>query len=243
MSDKPEIGVVTIHGFTGYPEEMELLGHYLENKGFYWENVKLPGHTTTPEDLKKYSWKDWAAEVMKTIQKTKKQVRNGVFVSGLSLGGLLTLYSLIHDPEIRGGITLAAPIKIFKWYHQLISPLPVGFWVKNPGDPKASLNDPSLRENHRSYEYFHSKSAKDVNNLAKHVKKRLHLIKAPILIVHSSKDKLVEPSNANKIFDLVSSEKKFLLMVNRSSHVLSKDYDRYFIFDTIVRFIQEVLEE
>ena len=102
------------------------------------------------------------------------------------------------------------------------------------------MNDPTYWNTHKSYEYFHSDSAKEVNSLAKFVKKQLPNIKTHILIVHSLNDKLVDVSNAKKIFQNVSSEKKFLLLVNRTSHVLTKDYDWEFIFNSILNFINEV---
>ncbi len=235
-----DYGIVTIHGFTGYPEEMEPLGKFMEENGLYWKNVLLPGHAKNPEELREYRWSDWANKVMEEIEEAKQNVEKGIFVAGLSLGGLLTLYSLIHDKTILGGITLAAPIRVFKWYHDVLSMFPIGFWVKNQGDPETSLNDPQFRDIHRAYEYFHSDNAKDVNNLAKHVRKRLQKIEAPILIVHSKYDKLVEVSNAYEIFEKTRSKHKYLFLVNRSSHVLTRDYDREIIFSTALNFINEV---
>ena len=58
-----EEGVLLIHGYTGAPGEMRLLGEFLHRKGYTVLGVLLPGHCTTPKNLSKYTFDDWYAEV------------------------------------------------------------------------------------------------------------------------------------------------------------------------------------
>ena len=44
-------GVLLIHGFTGLPAEMLLLGQYLNMRGYTVLGVRLAGHATTVEDM------------------------------------------------------------------------------------------------------------------------------------------------------------------------------------------------
>ena len=52
-------GILLIHGFTGSPAHMRLLGEGLKDKGFAVRGILLPGHGQTPEALGKVKWQDW----------------------------------------------------------------------------------------------------------------------------------------------------------------------------------------
>ena len=52
-------GIVLVHGYTGAPGEMRLLGEYLHQQGLTVLGVRLAGHGTTPQDLNETKWQDW----------------------------------------------------------------------------------------------------------------------------------------------------------------------------------------
>ena len=56
-------GCLLIHGFTGTPREMRWMGEYLSKKGFTVLGVRLAGHATSPEDMRRSSWRDWVASI------------------------------------------------------------------------------------------------------------------------------------------------------------------------------------
>jgi carboxylesterase len=58
-----KIGCLLIHGFTGAPKEMRWLGEYLANQGYTVLGVRLAGHATRPEDMRRMNWEDWAVSV------------------------------------------------------------------------------------------------------------------------------------------------------------------------------------
>ncbi|MEM4204343.1 MAG: alpha/beta fold hydrolase, partial [Candidatus Methanomethylicaceae archaeon] len=86
-----KIGVLLIHGFTGTPAEMRQLGEFLYKKGYTVRCDPLPGHCTSPEDLKKTKWQDWVNAALKWIKEMKVE-HEKIFVAGLSLGSLITAY-------------------------------------------------------------------------------------------------------------------------------------------------------
>jgi len=56
-------GVLLIHGFTGLPAELRLLGEYLNVRGFTVLAIRLAGHGTTVEDLSRMEHEDWMDSV------------------------------------------------------------------------------------------------------------------------------------------------------------------------------------
>ena len=119
-----EICIITCHGFTGYPEEMNPLGAYLQTKGYVWKNLQLPGHGTTPEDLKDKTWRDWTSYVLNEVDKSLKKYNNQVVMAGLSLGGILTLYTLINRPQLKAGVVLATPVNAIGFFQGLFLKIP-----------------------------------------------------------------------------------------------------------------------
>jgi carboxylesterase len=233
--------VVTCHGFTGYPEEMEPFGKFLQNKGLNWYNLTLPGHAATPEDLRNTRWRDWTAYVKKEVKKKLDKYSDGVFFSGLSLGGAMTLYVMQQFPQLKGGIPLSAPVSILNWWQKIATKLPIGFWVKRTEEDLRDIYDKEAAADHRAYETFHSDSAKQVHYLVSHVRKNLSKIKSPILIVHSRKDNSIPLKNAFEIYNNVNSYIKETLIVNNSGHVLTRDLDKEIIFDKSFDFISTII--
>ena len=56
-------GVLLIHGFTGLPAELRLLGEYLNARGFTVLAIRLAGHGTTVEDLSRMEHEEWMDSV------------------------------------------------------------------------------------------------------------------------------------------------------------------------------------
>lgn len=232
-----EFGIVTCHGFTGYPEEVEIIGRAFQEEGFAWHNVILPGHARDEHELRKYGWRDWGAEVLRCVDQMSERARGGVVMSGLSLGGLLTLYAAENSGKLKAIVPLAAPIRIFRWYHRILAKLTPGLWIRNSDD----IRDESALEVHRSYPRFHTDTAKQVNALADEVRGNLHKVRVPALIVHGRHDAAVRPDDARYISEHISSERKRLLWAENSAHVLTRDFDKQLVVDSALQFAREVL--
>lgn len=232
--------IVTCHGFTGYPEEMDPIGKYLQEKGFDWKNLQLPGHGTTPEDLKTKKWTDWTEYVLHEVDNLLQEYNNNVVMIGLSLGGALTLYTLINRPSIKAGICLAAPANLIPWYQKLLLKLPISQYFVDRQKAKIDIFDPDMKKKHRSYDHYYRTSVLEVAKIIDYVKTNLTKITAPILIVQSKKDQVVNYKNAQYIYDRVQSKQKDLFYVEKSSHVLTKDYDKERVFSKSLEFIESL---
>ena len=54
------VGILLIHGFTATSVEVRGLATHLHQAGYTVAGPLLPGHGTSPEEMNRYSWKDWA---------------------------------------------------------------------------------------------------------------------------------------------------------------------------------------
>ncbi|BBE31083.1 hypothetical protein OSSY52_12240 [Tepiditoga spiralis] len=101
-----EEAVLLIHGYTGTPHDMRYLGHMLHKAGFTVSIPRLPGHGTNSIDFQNSNWKDWLRKVTDEYIDLKYKYKE-VYISGLSMGGVLTL--ILASKFKPKKIALAAP--------------------------------------------------------------------------------------------------------------------------------------
>jgi carboxylesterase len=86
-----DAGVLLVHGYTGAPTEMRMLGDYLQAKGGYTvQGVCLAGHCATVETLEQTTWHDWYKAVEDGVKKLHRHCRH-IYIAGQSMGGLLAV--------------------------------------------------------------------------------------------------------------------------------------------------------
>ncbi len=227
-----EIGVMLIHGLTGIPEEMRLLGEFLNSKGATVYGVRVAGHGTTPEELSKLTWKDLYQSVEEKLEKFKSQNISKIVVGGLSMGGMLTLALAIKHKEIDKIFTLSAPIELLDWRIKLIPILKI-FIKYYKKEPENEINGLP----HYSYSVIPLNTIYELYKAEKIIKKDLQKITQPILIIHSKGDKSVTIKNAQIIYDNVSSTEKKVVLLERSGHIITKDVEKEKVFEAVADFI------
>lgn len=228
------IGCLLIHGFTGTPSEMLLLGEYLADVGYTVLGVRLEGHGTSPEDMICTDEQQWYQSVVQGFQKIRQDCEQ-VFAIGLSMGGILAL-RLASEQMLDGVVSLSAPIfinnnklpllpiyRLFRTYeHRPRKPLPV--------DPKYNI----------AYEKMPLRCLKSLLDLISTTKMRLSEIKSPVFIVQSKVERTVKPESATYIFNnLTGVEDKELLWLYGSGHVVTLDKERNVVFEAIVEFLRK----
>ena len=84
------------------------MGEYLSKKGFTVLGVRLAGHATYPEDMRRSSWRDWIASVEDGITLLRGVCPQTVYTIGLSMGGALSLIAASRYP-IDGAVAISTP--------------------------------------------------------------------------------------------------------------------------------------
>ena len=65
-------GALLIHGFTGSPPEMRLVGQYLHERGLTVSAPLLPGHGTSADDLNRCRWSDWTGRAQAALAELRR---------------------------------------------------------------------------------------------------------------------------------------------------------------------------
>ena len=98
-----DAGILLVHGYTGAPAEMRMLGNYLQAKGGYTVlGVCLAGHCATVEALEQTTWQDWYKAVEDGVKKLHQHCRH-IYIAGQSMGGLLAILLRYFIPRLYTG--------------------------------------------------------------------------------------------------------------------------------------------
>jgi carboxylesterase len=230
------IGVLLSHGFTGSPYSMRPWAEFLAREGYAVEVPRLPGHGTSWQDLNTTTWKDWYAEVSRSLDRLVAE-NDQVVVAGLSMGGALALRLAADRPADVAALILVNPavsstnklllaVPVLKY---LIGGTPsIGNDVKKQGVDEYGYPRTPLRALHsllRAWRLLH---------------RDLPEVTAPILLFRSTVDHVVDPSSARIIRATVSSTEVSERLLSDSFHVATLDNDAPTIFDESLEFVRKL---
>lgn len=233
-----EVGVLLIHGFSGSPPEMKLLGEYLSKKGLTVSGVRLAGHGETPEEFARTTWMDWVESASLAAEELKKRCRI-VFCAGLSMGGAITFY-LSRRHAFSGIMTLSAPADIRDFKFKLV-PLAAKFikFITMPEDN--DLTDKEAIKHVRCYKRLPLACVKSFYEFHQLSKKDIPNVTTPILIMHGLKDRALSPENAKYLYAHVGSKDKKIVLLENSGHAITVDAEKEKVFEECYAFITKHL--
>lgn len=236
-----DTGCLLIHGFSGAPSEMRLLGEFLAEKGYSVLGIRLPGHGTKIEDLNRITWQDWSNAVQDGWHILSPNTSR-VFLIGFSMGGALALYHASFLP-VEGVICLSTPYElgpdsranIFSLFSDIIS-------YASQGDSNCEPDDQSGE--HFAYGRYPIKGLIQLVRLLEPMRAALPEIKVPAFLIHSQKDIGIPPHNMEKIAQDLGTPQEDIrtLLLENSGHVVTRDCDKDLVFESIHQFILDVLE-
>lgn len=232
-----ETGILLVHGFTGAPKEMRTMGEYMADHGKTVLGIRLPGHATQAADMTHKRWQDWLQAVEDGYHLLHSAGRQ-VFVMGLSMGGALTLLSAARLP-VKGAVAMSTPYVLTDDprfpYIEYIAPF-------KPNMPKGASDwhDRTMEAEHVDYPAYPTRSFVELRELGKVMRASLPQVSVPVLLVHSRNDGALPPENMQKIYDLLGTQDKTMLLVEKSGHVLTRDLERENVFEAALKFVERV---
>lgn len=244
MIKKSEKGCLVIHGLTGTPATMKPMIDELINAGYVVNAPLLPGHGTNVEDLVHTTWQDWWDAVLNAYNELKQQAGK-VSCVGLSLGSLLTLRLAVEMRwGVRAIVAMGTPLVLNPLIEKIAYPLvkytPIKwFYHYSNKDWEKSVSDPEGREYYRRHSYgrLPIRSVFEVFKLKKLLAPRIKEITPPVFVVHGGRDTVAPLKNVNILKKELGSNMIDVMVLNRSEHVVSLDYDREVTAKAVVAFL------
>lgn len=245
--DNPESDtcIITIHGFSSAPKEVEQLSLYLYEKGFSVYSPRLDGHGTSPKDLKDKEWEDWYKSVCEAISIASIKYRK-IFLVGFSTGGLLALLSANKKYFLFNGIVcINAALNLKDIRVKTLLPA-ISVWndlVKNFSENKFTKD--YIKNNAENpdinYDKFYVETIEELSLLMKATRKKLKHIKEPCLIIQAKDDPVVNASSAYEIHEKIQSKHKEIEIIDAENHVIVKGEHTEELYEKILKFINKNL--
>lgn len=228
------IGALMLHGYTSTPENLRALGEHLAAGGIAVHAPLLPGHGTSWQDLATRDARDWAGTAAAALDEMCEG-RDQVFVVGLSFGGALALHLAAEHPDRVAGVVTLATFLESKDPRRFVVPV-VRHVIKSVPGVGNDIADPEGRE--IVYERVPTRASQHMLRFVRRVRSELPAVRCPILVLHGRNDHVAHPGIATMVMDRVGSTDKELVWLERSYHVITKDYDRQEVLDRTLEFIK-----
>lgn len=230
------VGCLVVHGFTGTPKEMRLLGEYLAEKGFTVLGPRLTGHAVRPSDMIRTRWQDWLVAVEDGLCYLRAMV-DRVYILGLSMGGVLALISASRYP-IQGVVAMSAPYCLPKdWRVNFLRPLSLfmPYVDKGPSD----WHDLENLKTHISYPKYPTRSLAELKLLLDYLHDALPQVKIPVLLMQSRNDTGILPDSMERIYERLGTSNKKMLWLEGGGHVITREPCKEIVFQAAYEFILE----
>ncbi|MFO7577837.1 MAG: alpha/beta fold hydrolase [Pelovirga sp.] len=205
-------GVVLIHGFGASPRELYPLGKTLQEHDFTVAGVRLPGHGTSPQDLKSRHATEWIDAACAGYQALSEHALR-VSVGGLSTGALIALSLAARQPVEK--LLLLAP---FMRLRHRLAPL------AGVLSPLFSYQNRIIAEHERDFYYPQRplRGIAQINKLLRQMPRILPDISVPTLVLTSTGDATIAPGSAMQLYrQLGSPDKQIHCYGDEVPHVLT----------------------
>jgi carboxylesterase len=231
-----EVGCLLLHGWGGTCDSMRYLGGRLHQAGITAFAPLLPGHGIDAAHLAQTRATDWVFAAEDHLLALHEMCPT-LFVVGLSMGAILTLYLGERYPTklrgivpINGGVVIGSPSFAAMAFRRDLPDI-IPSW-----DEEILLKDKSVTE--VAFRQMARTTILDVLGLAKAVEEMLPLLHLPILMVQAIDDQVLPAWNADYVMERIASQDREVAMLENSYHVATMDYDKDLVADHVIGFVQ-----
>ncbi len=236
------IGIVICHGYMAAPEEVRLLGEYLNRRGYWIYMPRLKGHGTAPEDLAQRSFREWIRSVEQGYLLIRNRCRR-VVLGGFSTGAALALELASRIDSLAGVFAVSTPLRL-QYLSSRFAPF-VDTWNKlmervHLDDARMDFVENQPENPDINYLRNPVSGVRELERLMDFVEPKLADVKVPALVIQSQEDPVVNPKGSERIFQLLGTEDKQYLLFNYKRHGILRGPGSERVFRAIATFIEQL---
>lgn len=231
------VGCLLVHGFTGTPKEMRMLGISLSEETYTILAPRLAGHATQVKDITRSSWEDWVSSVEDGLNLLKGCTDKQV-VMGLSMGGVLALIAAARF-DLAGVVSFSTPCSLPGDPRARFLPL-LKYFIRQVPKGKPDWRNLEASKDHTDYPYYPTHAIVELKELIEVMQSELSNIKIPAFFVQSRQDHGIPARSMDQLFSSISSTDKSKLWVENSGHVVIREPERELIFAEVKKFVKRI---
>jgi len=231
--------VLCIHGYGGVPLEVRAGVDAASAVGLASVAPLLPGHGTVPRDTAELRFEDWLRGVRADFDRERAQ--GPVVLLGLSLGSLLATALYLEAPaDVLGLVLISSAFTLASPMPGLALDLVDRLGLPDFGMPKTAgpdLGDEQARKTHLSYVVQPVHAAISVLRAGQRLKRELHRIHCPTLMLHGALDRVCPVAGACSAAAEITDADVRLIVYPHSHHILTRDVEAVAVQKDIERFL------
>ena len=239
------MGCVLVHGFTGTPDDLAMLGQTLADAGFSVELPLLTGHDRGARGVAEASLEDWRRDVHSAVDYLERKTKRPVMLVGFSMGGLLVMDNAIRGQSAIAGLaTLAAPLELgpsARWASDLARGVPAAIG-RSLAWPKFGGSDISTGQHVPGPSAMPLTGIGELLDLIDHVHGHIEEIEVPTLIMHAIQDHTAPRASAIELTKRLKAPWTRLVTLDTGFHLVPRDVCRDQVNEEVLRFA-EMLQE
>ena len=224
--------VLLLHGFTGSSADVRMLGRFLEKHGYTSHAPHYKGHGVPPEELIVTNPSEWWQDVINGYNTLKQAGYEEIAVAGLSLGGVFSLKLALEQP-VKGVVTMCSPMTMRTtdiMFEGVIDYAKQYKKQQGKSEQEIELEIEAIKKQGMA-------SLPQLQQLINEVRQKIDLLYAPILVIQSRHDNVINPDSANIIFNTVESIDKKISWFEQSGHVITLDKERDQLHEEVLTFL------
>ena len=236
------------------------MANYLNRQGYTIYCPRLANHGSPIHILQMSKWQDFYQTVRQSYLQIRGQHKH-VYAGGLSMGALLALLLADEFKSEIAGVSCLSPTLFYDgwntpWYSFFLplaykTPLKYFFYFKEE-PPYGIKNEAVRRRIHElysradlhnmesvhqyGYPFFPLTLLYQLEKLVKHLSGRLEGISVPVQLIQAKHDDMSSERNSQFIYNRVKSNRKELVLLHNSYHIITADQERNSVAMHMQRF-------
>lgn len=238
------LGVVLVHGFLSAPSEVSELASYLNGRGFWVYQVRLKGHGTSPDDLARRGPQDWV-ESVDLGYALMSALCDRVVVGGFSFGGGVALECASRVGEVAAAFAVCPPQRLLDISSRFAPAVTVWNRVMDVFSyqwAKKEFVETLPERPHINYARLPVTGVRELGRFMKDLEPKLGQIAAPVLVLQSEGDPVVDPRGSRRLFEMLGSKKKQYLMFPLKRHGILAGPGSQEVHEAIAAFVEGIAE-
>lgn len=244
--------VVIVHGYAEHSGRYAHVAEYLTQHGYAIYSFDLRGHGRS-EGTRAFirSFGEYLSDIKLFLERVnERELARPILILGHSMGGtIVTLFSIAHNPKVRGLILSGPLLKIsdkispgqraFISVAGLIIPkLPV---IKKINCRSIS-SDPNIAAGYDSDPLVYrgklpARQGREINRAINSIQKRMESVSLPLLILHGTGDRLVDVEGSKQLYARAGSSDKTLKLYEGFYHVVLNEPGKGQVLRDIVSWL------
>ena len=241
-----ETALLLVHGINDSPCCFYKMAPAMAAKGYTCRVMRLPGFAEPLAEYASATWPQWRAALRDEASALRQQ-HDRVVVVAHSLGAAVSIAALLDQPKLVDGVVLLAPaievsderspILPTRVWHEF-GRLVLLFTTTTYSPFPASCHDLHERDYPGRMLFTPLSIVDQTFDLIDHNRGRAAEIQTPLFMVLSQHDRVIDWRAAQQFYEGTSRDRKKLLFLDDSQHMIPVDYDWEKVCEAISEFVE-----